>query len=895
MANTLSVTKDLYYVASLTMTCDVDKWFEIRVQNKNGWSWINEGGEENRYKFQATAGETFTVAHVFKSVSTATESVVMNLCMGNVNGNASAYNINVLNYSLKEYSTYELAQAYAEELLADPAAALERPTNLSLSDGVLSWDAVDDADSYIVKIGNTIVNNEVTTTSIDLSDNLEELEYGTYVISVIAHNDDSDSPAATTTYTKVDPRPKMVGNPLIELINDGTHIRVAGLDVIQNASSYKLYVDGEFVKTVNNGDNVPIEQFSAYSAGSHLFQVTGVNEYGESSKSEGYEITLPNPEPTQQAAPTGFAAALANSNTEVQISWTAPEGDCILYIDDVAYANGVNGRIANGSYVNIANTLNSATKLTAGNHTFKIATITNDTFGESEQTESVQLTIPQTAPTEVQNLSVTDGIGKLTVFFQETAAMNKAGHKYSLYVDGSDTPTYNKVSQGEYELTGLTVGTHTVTVKTYVLSNEAGHTSEYLESNGVSETGTVYELANPTNVTATGGTNVIDVSWSDTIATSDYKVYLDGSATPAVTTAGGATSAQLTGVSAGQHSITVKAHVLNSESTGVIVSNIDVYNPPTKIESINVTNGYGTFTASWTDTNPASYDVVVKDNDDNTVDLTNTNTTENNTVSYTFTGVTPGRYTISVVAVNEVGTRSEETTAEVLVMASEDEVLTSSDIAIEGFQINLNHNSDWGVAFRTVAIAPESTITVGNNNYTIASYGLVYAFDPVNKTGDKANDTIDSTYTILDETEVDIPGAPTIKYLGKKENSNLTWGHIATPNGMLNVEVPEGKVSYAATMIDLDEVGAELYANRLYVRAYVVTTTGEFIYGTQTAKISVAEIASKMYTRSIAKTYTGHQFLFDNILHTDYLKGLNNIYYRDEKVDYGWGNNLYTK
>ena len=220
---------------------------------------------------------------------------------------------------------------------------------------------------------------------------------------------------------------------------------------------------------------------------------------------------------------------------------------------------------------------------------------------------------------------------------------------------------------------------------------------------------------------------------------------------------------------------------------------------------------------------------------------------------------------------------------------STDTVMTSNDISVKGFQINLS-NPAYGVAFRTIASAPESTVTVDETSYTIKSYGLVYSFDSVNTTGNHANNTIDASYCILN-TEPVLGHA--WSYVGKKDAAN-TFGYIASDNAFVDLATETGKKSYVATMVNMDATGIELYAKTIYVRAYVITTTGEFIYSTRTAKVSVAQVADKMYRDSAARTLAGHEFLYNNILHTSYLSGLGNIYYKTAPVEYGWNNNLYT-
>lgn len=652
-----------------------------------------------------------------------------------------------------------------------------------------------------------------------------------------------------------------------------------------NANSYKIYVDDEYVATVEaDARSYSLATyFEDKAEKEYKVSISSLGTAGESSKAE---VTYTKK--TQQAAPEGFEAKLIDGDTAVQITWTSPNTDSVLYIDGVLYDNGVNGQIKKDSRVEVTDTLKLKTKLTAGAHTFAIAAMTQDQFGQSLQTDAQTLIIPQTVPIEVENLKVTDGIGKITVTFQESSTAKNAGEIYNIYIDNELKS--EGVGQGEHEYNNVGVGLHQVKVTAKILNNAEGHTSEYIESAGVTSSGTVYEIGDPTNVTATGGTNSIDVTWEDSITTSSYCIYLDDSTSASVVAATGSKSAKITDVPAGTHKVTVKAHVLNAYSTGVTVENITVYDAPKNVGVITIVKDYNAFTASWTDVGAYEYVVTVKDNSGDVVNLSSTNSKTDDVVSYQFTSVNPGKYTVSVVSKNEVGTESEASTTTVDVIGIEDAVLESDLISVEGFQIRINDTNE-NVAFRTVCKAPSvgQTITVGNQTYEIAGIGTIYALD-TNTSGITANNQYDSTITILDETVV---SGKKYQYVGKK-NPNKTFGYITTPAALVPSLNTEGSLDsyYAITMEKMDGV----LANSLHIRAFVVTTEGKIIYGKDAALTSVAEIASNMYTQSKAKNFTGHQYLY-SILNSEEMKyafgSVNNIYYRDTKVEYGWNNNIY--
>lgn len=179
--------------------------------------------------------------------------------------------------------------------------------------------------------------------------NNDELKDTVYIYNpngtgeVTTPDPDATTTTPESTTTKEQTAPVMQGNPLIQ-INDfgnGNILFVAGLDVIQGATTYNLYVDGELHGAVTNGANIALTEFTP---GEHLFQVTGVNEAGESDKSEGYTITIPNAAgeddttPAESSAPveTTTAAEQETIDPDTIKDWTSVTGSTTVsyYICD---------------------------------------------------------------------------------------------------------------------------------------------------------------------------------------------------------------------------------------------------------------------------------------------------------------------------------------------------------------------------------------------------------------------------------------------------------------------------------------------------------------------------------------------------------------------------------
>ena len=146
----------------------------------------------------------------------------------------------------------------------------------------------------------------------------------------------TDVPVETTTTAGAEV-PVMVGNPLIQKNNfgNGDIVYVAGLDTITGAKTYNLYVDGNLWGVVTNGQNIPIDQFTP---GSHLFQVTGVNDAGESAKSEGFTFEIPSVTPVATYSVTVNGTKVAD--VEEGKTYTLGDAKYGYYTDGKIYKAG---------------------------------------------------------------------------------------------------------------------------------------------------------------------------------------------------------------------------------------------------------------------------------------------------------------------------------------------------------------------------------------------------------------------------------------------------------------------------------------------------------------------------------------------------------------------------
>jgi hypothetical protein len=112
---------------------------------------------------------------------------------------------------------------------------LNTPTNVTIQDGVVSWQAVSEADSYIVLVD--LVEHSVTSTSFDL--NTLSLAPGSYSIRVMAVKGDAQSvPSTALTY--------IISSGEVTSLDAPQNVRIVGgvltWNTVLNAQGYVVYV-----------------------------------------------------------------------------------------------------------------------------------------------------------------------------------------------------------------------------------------------------------------------------------------------------------------------------------------------------------------------------------------------------------------------------------------------------------------------------------------------------------------------------------------------------------------------------------------------------------------------------------------------------------------------------
>ncbi len=234
------------------------------------------------------------------------------------------------------------------------------------------------------------------------------------------------------------------------------------------------------------------------------------------------------------------------------------------------------------------------------------------------------------------------------------------------------------------------------------------------------------------------------------------------------------------------------------------------------------------------------------------------------------------------------------------ISADEDTVLTSSEIKIFGSQIKMSTESTTvdSITYRMIGKAPKAgeQIEAGGNTYTVERVGMIYVLDD-NKTGKAANTVLGDEYTLLDETSLTGSGSNEY-FVGRYQykGKNRTFGYLASDQGMVpgfkSQDREDGDKDnlcyYVRTMTNMDAI----VANTMIQRPFVLCTDGTIIYGEKIEKASVAEIAKNAYIGGKIGDRVSFNYVFDNILHTDYMRECSEKYgnrcYLEEPEEWGW-------
>lgn len=285
----------------------------------NTLSWSAVEGATNGYTVRVAEDNDKTVTVSDTSLSLASGEVVTYFVSGE---NTLEVKVNATDD--KEESAYSapVVYTYTAPVVNTP---FEKPSNLAINDGVLTWTAVSGAEKYIVANGTKSV--EVSAASIDLKEYASELGLSagveaTISVKVKATTAHTESEASTVKYTpeSEEPNTEKLATPVLTLVDN-----VLSWTAVEGADRYIVYTDDSH-KTEITATQIDLQaqaQILGLTAGSEAtvyVKATSDDANKTDSDAASKTYTLPEPDPDAFAQPTGISVS------DGVLSWTAVEG-----------------------------------------------------------------------------------------------------------------------------------------------------------------------------------------------------------------------------------------------------------------------------------------------------------------------------------------------------------------------------------------------------------------------------------------------------------------------------------------------------------------------------------------------------------------------------------------
>ncbi|WP_446897090.1 fibronectin type III domain-containing protein [Clostridium sp. LBM24168] len=372
---------------------------------------------------------------------------------------------------------------------------------ISASEIHLSWDSIDDVDSYNVYRSDSENGEYIKVNTAGVISNTYEdtgLEPGkTYYYRITAVNGSGESENSLTvsaaTIHEI-PIPTLPGIP-VDLQAIGMNESTIRLNWgnVSGAQSYNIYrsdsENGEYVKVNNNEVTANSYEDTGLESGqTYYYRITAVNETEESDKSTSANAaTLDEiPIPVLPGVPAGLHVT-GTDKSKIGLSW-----DIVLGADsyNVYRSDSENGEYVKVNTAGVISNTYKDTGLESGQTYFYKVTAVNETDESAKSPFASATTVKETVPPpvppkvlpKVPEGLIVESMDEYKVKLSWYAAMGAKG--YNVYRSDSENGEYVKVNNNEvtangYEDMGLESG------KTYYYRitavNEAGE-SEKSES-----------------------------------------------------------------------------------------------------------------------------------------------------------------------------------------------------------------------------------------------------------------------------------------------------------------------------------------------------------------------------------------------------------------------------
>ena len=668
-------------------------------------------------------------------------------------------------------------------------AAPDAPTNLTAivdGDSVdLSWDTVADATSYNVYRDGSLIASPTTNAFTDTA-----LADGTYLYEVSAVDNTGESTSKASVSATVNNEPPSAPTNLSTSVN-GDSVNLSWNEVA-DATSYNVYRDSSLLGSTTSNAFTD----TALADGTYLYEVSAVDDIGESTSKASVSATVNNAAPS---APTNLSASV-NADS-VNLSW-----------DTVDDANSYNVYRDSGLIASPTSNAFTDTALADGTYLYEVSAV--DDAGESTSKASVSATVNNAAPTAPTNLSASVNGSNVNLTWNTVDDATS----YNVYRDSSliASPTTNAFTD-----TALADGTYLYEVSAV---DDAG---ESTSKASVSATVNNEPPAAPTNLTAAANGSNVNLSWNTVNDATSYNVYRDSSLLES-TTANAFTD---TALADGTYLYEVSAVDDAGESTSKASVSATVNNiPPAAPTNLTASVNQDNVNLTWdTVTDATSYNVY---RDSNLIASPTTN-------AFTDTNLADGTYLYEVSAVDNAG----ESTSKASVSTTVNNVPPSAPTNLTASVNQDNVNLTWDTVtdatsynvYRDSSLIASPT-TSAFTDTALADGTYLYEVSAVDDAGESTSKA--SVSTIVNNTP---PAAPTnLSATANGSNVNLTWDTVADATSY-NVYRDSSLIASPTTNAFTDTA----LADGTYL--YEVSAVDDAGESTSKASITVSVIIEPMY------------------------------------------------
>ena len=632
-------------------------------------------------------------------------------------------------YEVASINDYGISEARASVSVSvdqlPPAAPSDLKASVSASSVSLSWSAVDEANSYRVyrddSLLGTVSSNSFSETG---------LADGTYLYEVSAVDGAGESSdRASISISVSTPPPETPANITSWVI--GANVSLSW-STVADATSYKVYRDDSLLASVNANSFSE----SNLADGTYLYEVSAVNDYGESESRVGISVSISAGE-SPPATPTNLRVSVSGSS--VSLSWNI-----------VSDASGY--RVYRDSSLLESVNTNSFTDSDLADATYLYEVSAINAYGESASKASVSATINNTSPTAPTNLSASVNADSVNLTWDEVADATS----YNVYRDSSliASPTTNAFTD-----TALADGTYLYEVSAV---DEAG---ESTSKASVSATINNEPPAAPTNLSATANGSNVNLTWDEAADATSYNLYRDSSLIASPTT----NAFTDTNLADGTYLYEVSAVDEASESISKASVSTTVNNePPAAPTNLSASVNADSVNLSWDEVNDATGYKVYRDSSLIASPTTN---------AFTDTTLADGTYLYEVSAVDDIGESASKASVSATVNNEPPAAPTNLSASVNGSNVNLSWDTvadatSYKVYRDSSLIASPTTNAFTDTNLADGTY--LYEVSAVDEAGESTSKaSVSATVNNL------APSAPTnLSASVNADSVNLSWDEV---------------------------------------------------------------------------------------------------------------------